>query len=580
MPPDAPPTALSRPHLFRADGIGRLRGTAAAGCIVALGLTACDGPRRLTYVDATASSGVDFFHVCGGKEKDYILEVNGGGVALFDYDGDQDLDIFFVNGSRFDQAPGPSAPSDALYRNDGGWKFTDVTATAGLKESAWGCGAAVADVENDGDLDLYVTNFGPDELWINQGNGTFTPAGAASGANDPGWGASASFFDYDRDGWVDLLVVNYLEFDRTRVVARGPGSCNYKGQQILCGPVGLPPVHPTLYRNLGGAKFADASEAAGIRAAKPVYGLGVVTLDYDDDGWIDVYVAADTTENLLYHNRKDGTFEEVGLRAGVARNESGVAQAGMGTDSVFLRGGRLEDLFVVNYEDDNNTYYRNDGGGFFTEMTNAMGLAAPCFKHLGWGVFFADLDFDGDQDIFIAQGHVVPQADQIPSSPGYRQLNKVLLNDGKGNFIDASAECGPGLAVKKSSRGAAYGDLDGDGDIDIVVNEIDDSATLLEAQGKPLGHWLAVRLIGTKSNRAGIGAVVRLRAGGQESAHRIKSGSSYASTCELLARFGLGAAARVDELRVEWPSGGVETFEVPQVDRVLTVTEGAGTRIP
>lgn len=545
-----------------------------------IAFSGCNRPRGLSFLDRSSDCGIDFENVCGGKEKDYILEVNGGGVALFDHDNDGDLDVFFVNGSHFDQEPGPGAPSDRLYRNDGGFKFTEVTDAAGLRESAWGCGVAVADVENDGDLDLYVTNYGPDELWINDGDGTFTASGASSGANDPGWGASATFVDYDRDGLVDLLVVNYLEFGRDKVVRRGKDSCMYKGQQILCGPVGFPPVHCTLYRNLGGGKLSDVSVKARIRDAKPGHGLGVVACDYDGDRWPDLYVTADTTENLLYHNLRDGTFEEVGMRAGVARNDTGVAQAGMGVDSAYVRNSLLEDLFVVNYEDDNNTYYRNDGGGFFTEITSAAGLGAPCFKHLGWGAFFADLDLDRDLDLFIAQGHVVPQADQIPSSPGYRQKNKVFLNDKSGKFTDVSEACGPGLQVRKSSRGAAYGDLDGDGDLDIVVNDIDERATILECAGKPAGRWLAVRLVGTRSNRAGIDAEVRLRAEGKEQAVRVKGASSYASHSELAARFGLGTVSRVEELRVEWPSGIVEAFEVSGVDRVVTVTEGSGTPKP
>jgi hypothetical protein len=543
--------------------------------IAFLSLPGC-GERKLAFEDRTAAAGIAFEHVCGGKEKDYILEVNGGGVALFDYDGDGDLDIFFVNGSRFDQAPGKDAPSDALYQNEGGWKFTDVTDKAGLREAAWGCGAAVADIDNDGDLDLYVTNFGPDELWVNNGNGTFTAAGASSGANDPRWGASATFLDYDRDGLVDLFVVNYLEFDRSKVSPRGKDSCLYKGQRILCGPVGLPPERCTLYRNLGGGRFADVSEKAGILAAQRGYGLGVVVLDHDADGWPDVYVSADTSENLLYHNLGNGTFEEVGMRAGVARNDNAVAQAGMGVDSAFVRDARLEDLLVVNYEDDTNTYYRNDGNGFFTEITHAVGLGAPCFKYLKWGAFFADLDLDSDLDLFIAHGHVVPQADQIPSSLGYRQRNRVYLNDGTGKFIDVSDTCGPGLEVKKSSRGAACGDLDGDGDLDIAVNDIDDRATVLECSGKPLGGWLAVRLVGTKSNRAGIDAVVRVRVGGREQVRRIKSGSGYASHSEFAARLGLGKETRVEDLRVEWPAGGVESFTVDGVNRAITVTEGTG----
>jgi len=543
----------------------------------------CDSTARLSFADRTASSGVTFTNVCGGKDKDYIIEVNGGGVALFDCDGDSDLDIFFVNRSRLDPPTGEGAPTDALYRNDGNWKFTDVTGPAGLRESAWGCGAAVADVENDGDLDLYVTNFGPDELWLNNGTGslagTFTAAGASSGANDPRWGASAAFFDYDRDGLVDLFVVNYLEFDRSKVAPRGPNSCSYKGQQILCGPVGLPGADCTLYRNLGGAKFEDVSGKAGIRKPKPGYGLGVAILDHDDDGWLDVYVAADTTENLLFHNLPNGKFAEIGASAGVARSESGIAQAGMGVDAAYVRSSNLEDIFVVNYEDDNNTYYRNDGGGFFTEVTTAVGLGGVCFKHLGWGAFFTDLDLDTDYDIFIAQGHVVPQADQIPSSPGYKQVNKVFLNDGKGRFSDASDQCGPAMQVKKSHRGAAFGDLDGDGDADIAINAIDDGATLLENVGRPRRHWIAVHAAGTRSNKAGIGAVVRIKSGGTEQAQRIRSGSSYASSSELVARFGLGDASRVEELIVEWPNGAMERFPAPPIDTVVTVTEGSGSPV-
>ena len=530
----------------------------------------------VTFVDRTADAGIDFVHVCGGAEKDYILEVNGGGVALFDFDGDGDLDVFLVNGSRFDQ-PAEGAPSDALYRNDGAWRFTDVTAAAGLRESAWGCGVAVADVENDGDLDLFVTNYGPDELWLNDGDGTFTAAGRDAGVDHPGWGASAAFLDYDRDGLVDLFIVNYLEFRRELAVARGPNSCDYKGQKILCGPVGLPPEYPVLLRNAGDGKFHDVSAESGVHDVEPGYGLGVVAGDYDADGWPDVYVAADTTPNWLFHNLGDGAFEEVGMRAGVALNDAAVAQAGMGVDFAYLAGTAREDLFVVNYEDDSNTFYRNQGDGFFSEVTTEIGLGAPTFKNLGWGTFFADLDLDGDLDLFIAQGHVVPQAEAIASSPGYKQTNTLFLNDGKGHFEDVSASAGPGLAVKKSSRGAAAGDLDGDGDLDIVVNDIDDRPTFLECAGAPRNHWLALRLAGRTSNRAAIGAVVRLRAGDLEGARRIRSASSYASHCELAARFGLGARTTVDSLEVTWPDGKTERFACPGVDRVLVLVEGSGT---
>ncbi len=503
--------------------------------------------------------------------------MNGGGVALFDYDGDGDLDIFLVNGSTFDWPVGEDAPRDRLYRNDGGWSFTDVSDAAGIAEDAWGCGVAVADIDNDGDLDLYVTNYGPDELWVNDGDGTFTRSGASSGANDPRWGASCTFLDYDRDGWVDLFVVNYLEFDRAKAVRRGKDSCQYKGQQILCGPVGLPKEYCTLYRNLGGGRFEDVSDKSGVRRTQGCYGLGVVVGDYDSDGWPDVYVSADTTDNLLFHNLRNGTFEEIGLRAGVARNDDAIQQAGMGVDFGYVRNARYEDILVVNYEDDNNTYYANDGNGFFTEITSVAGLG--CFKYLGWGTFFADFNYDGQLDSFVAQGHVIPQADLIASSPGYRQKNKLFLGTGAGRFRDVTDHSGPGLQVKKSSRGAACGDLDGDGDLDLVINDIDDTATVLECAGPPLGHWLGVRAVGTQSNRAAIGAVIRIETKAKAQARRVRASSGYASHSELTARFGLGDSTAVDRLEVEWPSGHREIFPVRAVDRVITVTEGQGEEV-
>ena len=538
-------------------------------------------PADLSFVEVTERTGIDFRSVCGGAEKDYILEVNGSGCALFDCDGDGDLDVFFVNGARFADDPaaaGAPPPSDRLYRNDGNWRFTDVTAEAGLLESAWGCGCAVADIDNDGDLDLHVANFGPDALWENDGKGRFRALGAASGVVAPGWGSSSAFVDYDRDGLVDLFVVDYLEFARENVVRRGPGSCEYKGQTILCGPIGLSRVPCVLYRNLGGARFEDVSERAGI-ARKDGYGLGVAIGDYDRDGWPDIYVASDSTENLLFHNLGDGTFEEIGLDLGVARNDAAVAQAGMGVEFAFVRNAEHEDLFVVNYEDDTNTFYRNESGRYFTEVTAAVGLGAPSLKYLGWACFFADFDLDRDLDLFVAQGHVVPQIDAVTSSAGYRQPNKLFLNDGRGKFADASDASGSGLAVRKCSRGAAYGDLDGDGDLDLVVCEIDDRVTILENVGPPRGHWLGVHALGTRSNRAAIGARITMTSAGETQARRVQSSAGYASHSELTARFGLGTSERVDELRVDWPSGTTEVFAVDGVDRVVRVEEGRG-RVP
>jgi tetratricopeptide (TPR) repeat protein len=534
------------------------------------------------FLDVTATSGIDFHNVCGDNTtKDFIISANGAGVALLDYDLDGDLDIYFVNGSRLEPPHGAGAgsppPSDALYRNDGELKFTDVTQQAGLTESDWGFGATVGDYDNDGDPDIFVANWGRDRLWKNLGNGTFEDATVAAGTIDPRWGSSCCFVDYDGDGFLDLFVANYLDFDPKAINRRGTDpSCRYRGQQVMCGPAGLPSTPCTLYRNRGDGTFEDVSDRSGIRAVdltEATYALGVAIVDIDGDDKIDIYVANDGKPNLLFRNQGDGTFEEIGLISGLAVNDDGNAQGGMGVDAVFLGGKKLEDLFVVNYEIDTNTYHANEGG-FFSERTTAMGLAAPCFEYLGWSTFFFDCNLDGDLDLFISQGHVLPQADQITASPGWAQPNKLFLNDGNGHFTDASVQAGPGLAIKKSSRGAAYGDLDGDGDADIVINEIDDTPTILENAGKPSHHWLAVRAVGSKSNRSGIGAVVTLElSGGKTLRQRIRSGSSYASSSELVARFGLGNATRVERLSVRWPTGVEEVFAVQGIDRMMEVAE-------
>ncbi len=537
------------------------------------------------FEDVTEDSGVKFHTVCGGSEKDYVLEVNGCGVALLDYDSDGDLDLFFVNGSRlpppYGDGPPSPPPSDALYRNLGDMKFEDVTREAGLVESDWGCGVAVGDYNNDGHPDIFVANYGPDRLWKNNGDGTFTDVSLQAGTVDPRWGSSCTFLDYDRDGYLDLFVVNYLEFDPASVKRRGDDpNCQYKGVPILCGPIGLPPAPCTLYRNRQDGTFEDVSDSCGIRDLElrnATYGLGVIALDYDNNGWPDLYVTNDTCRNLLFHNRGDGTFDERGMSVGIAFNEMGIAQAGMGVDSIFMEDREFEDLFVVNYEDDNNTFYRNDGQTdgniYFTEMTSPMGLASPCFKYLGWGVFFLDVDLDSHLDLFIAQGHVVPQADEIPSSPGYRQPNKLFRWTGDRRYRDVTDDAGPGMLVKKSSRGAACGDLDGDGDLDLVINNIDDRATILENTTPRQGNWLAVKTVGSTSNRDGVGGVVTVSAGGKTWRKRIRSAASYASQSEPYARFGLGPATKVDQLRVLWPTGREETYPVSAVNQMVIVRE-------
>ncbi len=536
------------------------------------------------FADVTTDSGIDFINVCGDPDKDYIIGMNGGGVALLDYDLDGRLDIFLVNGSRlsppYDAGASTPPPTDALFRNLGDLRFENVTERAGLVESGWGCGVAVGDYDNDGDPDLFVTQYGPDRLWRNEGDGTFVDVTREAGVGDPHWGASCAFFDHDRDGRLDLFVVNYLQFDPADVRRRGVDlDCQYRGRRVACGPKGLPPAPCTLYRNAGEGRFVDVSLRSGIRTPAGDhlgYGLGVAILDFDGDGNPDVYVSCDTGPNLLFENRGDGTFREVGGRFGVAYNDEGVAQAGMGVDAAHVGGRVTEDLFVVNFEDDTNTYYRNEGNGFFSERTAALGLTAASFEDLGWGTFFFDANLDGQLDLFVANGHVFPDSDKWPESSGYRQRNRLFLGDSHGRIRDVTDLAGEGLQVRRSSRGAAHGDLDGDGDEDIVINEIDDRATLLENRSAPKPHWVAVRVRGTTSNRDGIGAVVTLETDSTVQRRRLRSGSSFASSSELVARFGLPPGEPIRKLRVLWPTGVEEIFPKPTRTTSIEVIEGQG----
>lgn len=552
-----------------------MTGTAAA----ILGLLSAADPLWPRLEDATERSGIEFRHVCGSPEKNYIFEVNGGGVALFDADGDGDLDIFLVNGSRFDLAPGEARPTSALYRNDGGFRFVDVTAAAGVGLDAWGASAAAADVDNDGDTDLYVTCWGPNALFLNRGDGTFERR-ADSGAEDPRMSASASFADFNRDGLVDLYVANYVEIDRTSAKRRGDPACSYKGVPIFCGPGGLTPAPDSFFLNRGGGRFEDASVAWGVRSVSASYGLGTLVVDLDRNGFPDVVVANDTSRNHAFLNEGGRGFREAAVYLGIAYNDFGIAQAGMGLASGDLRGLGQDDIFLTTFEDDTNTLYIQEPGGMYTDGTFPAGLGGPSYSHLGWGTFFFDVENDGDLDIFVANGHVAPQADSIRSSPGYRQPCQLFLNDSLGRFTECPAAASPGLQSRKSSRGAACGDLDSDGDLDVVVNNMDDRPTILENRSGGGNAWLAVNLRGTRSNRSAIGARVAVVSGGRRQERTLQSGMSYASHCELTARFGLGKSAEVDSLRVDWPSGLTEAFPQPRPGSVVLLVEGTGTPVP
>jgi hypothetical protein len=417
---------------------------------------------------------------CGGRSKDHILESGGNGVALFDYDGDGRLDIYVITAFELSDQREKIAHHNALYRNEGNWRFRDVSKGSGLDAAAWGNGACAGDYDNDGRLDLYVTNFGPNFLFHNNGSGTFTDSAPSSGVTGSGWSTGCAFFDADADGDLDLYVSRYVsaswadipKAQRTLVWRGGPNT--------MVGPKGMPGEADLFFENRGDGTFVEAADAHGLTDAARGYGFGVVATDYDDDGWIDLFVANDTTPNFLYRNRGDGRFESVGLASGVALNAEGRAQAGMGVDAADYDGDGRFDLIVTSFAHDVNTLYRNLDGQHFEDATAASALARPTFVRMGWGTAFFDADLDGTLDLFFANGHIYPNVDEYPElRETYRQKNQLFLNRGN-RFIDVSDTSGGGLQVAKSSRGLAVGDLDNDGDLDLVVSNMDDGPTVLE----------------------------------------------------------------------------------------------------
>ena len=530
------------------------------------------------FADASPKAALSFCHNGGSLEKDYILEANGAGTALFDYDNDGDLDIYLVNGSWLELPPGREQPIDKLFRNDGNWKFTDVTREAGLGGPAWGCGCGVADIDNDGDLDLYVTNWGQNQLYLNNGDGTFTEAAKRAGVDEPMWGGGCAFGDYDLDGYVDLYVANYLDFDPKVIPKRGDrGGVLLDGRiPVHCGPGGLTAVPDTLYHNNGDGTFTDVSERSGIRKVRPAYGLGVIFIHVRLDRLPDIYVANDRLPNFLFHNNSHGTFEEIAPEVGVSHSGSGVVQYGMGVDAGDLTGDNLEDIIVCNYNQDYNTLYQNDGDGYFSDISREANLYFTTFDGVSWGVVLFDADYDGDLDIFFSNGDVWPQRDQTNAKKGYRQTNQLFLNDGTGVFEDVSEKAGDVFKVKLSSRGCACGDLDGDGDQDIVVNNLDEPPTVYENLGGSGNHWLGVRLVGAKCNRDAIGSWVTIKTAESEISRYLRSGRGFASHSEMTLRFGLGKATAVEKVTVQWPDGHAESFCADTVDRVLTLTQGDG----
>ncbi len=530
------------------------------------------------FIDASSKANLKFRYDSGVKDKDYIIEVNGSGVALFDYDNDGDLDIYMVNASYLDLKPEDEHPTDRFYRNDGDWKFTDITQAAGLGSIGWGIGCSAADFDNDGDLDLYVTNWGSNHFYQNNGDGTFTDIAQKAGVQSENWAAGCAFGDFDLDGDLDLYVTRYLDFSLEIVPKRGErASCTIGGEiPVHCGPKGLIPISDLLYRNNGDGTFTDISKESGILQVENAYGLGVFFMDYDIDGNPDIYVTNDQFPNFLFRNNGDGTFEEIGIVAGVSYSGMGDVQSGMGVDCGDLTGDGKEDIVVMNYAQDYNTFYKNEGDGFFSDATKEANLYFDSFHKLSWSILFLDVEFDGDLDMFIANGHVIPQVDQTDAKEGYKQTNQLFLNDGQAHFKHVSKEAGDVFQTKLSSRGCAFGDLDGDGDQDIVVCNMDDIPTIYENQNDSGNHWIGIDLVGTASNRTALGSWVTVKTKDKQIKKYHRGSFGYASQSELTLRFGLAKASHIESITVLWPTGISENYSIEGVDKVVKIIEGQG----
>ena len=550
------------------------------GILTAL-LAATDNPSPSpNFIDVAEKAGLTMTNVFGGRyTKKYIIETTGTGVAIFDYDNDGWPDIFIVNGTTLEPGPGP-APTNHLYRNNHDGTFTDVTAKAGLTSSGWGQGVCAGDYDNDGWTDLFVTYYGKNRLYHNQ-HGKFVEVAESAGVAGSGkaWGTGCAFVDYDRDGLLDIVVANYVDFDVSAAAAPGETpNCLWKGVPVMCGPKGLKGATNLLYKNLGNGKFKNVSAAAGIEKTNGHYCFSVSTLDFDDDGWPDIFIACDSTPSILYRNNHDGTFTDVAVVAGAAFNEDGREQAGMGSAVADYDGDGRLDIFKTNFSDDTSTIYHNQGNGNFSDVTFAAGLGLNT-RYLGWGVSFLDFDNDGWPDLLLVNGHVYPEVDKYHLGSDYNEPRLLYRNEGNGKFTDISRLAGAGINTPLSSRGMAVGDLWNDGRISAVISNMYARPSLLVNQVKYANQWIGFRAVGTKSNRSGIGARLSIKVGPRMMVGEVRSGSSYISNNDMRVHFGVGKATSVDYVEVRWPSGLAERFANPKVDSIVTLTEGRGISV-
>ncbi len=531
-------------------------------------------PFNARFTDVAQAAGLRQPVIYGGIDhKEYIIETVGCGCAFFDYDNDGWLDAFILSGTRLGLPPAEA--TNRLYKNNRDGTFTDVTDKAGLRRTGWASGVCVGDYDNDGFEDLFITYWGQNVLYRNNGNGTFSDVTEQAGLLDrrTRWGSGCTWLDYNRDGHLDLFVANYLEFDFAR--AQKPGeniNCTYKNVPVNCGPRGLPPGTHSLYKNNGNGTFTDVSAVSGISKIKNTYGMTAAAADFDEDGWPDIYVACDSTNSLLLMNNHDGTFREEGLERGAALSEDGMAQAGMGLGIGDFNGDGHLDIFKTHFIDDTNVLYRNDGAGNFVDVTLAARLGVET-RYIGWGAGIVDLDNDGNPDLFMVTGNVYPELEaKIPDCP-MKTPRLIFRNLANGRFEELIEAAGPALAAVHSSRGCAFGDFDNDGDLDVLIVNLNEPPSLLRNDVSGSNHWLKVKLIGTRSNRSAIGARVIARYGGKRQAQEVMSQSSFYSTSDRRLHFGLGQESSV-VLEIHWPSGLKQTYKTAAVDRMLVIREG------
>jgi hypothetical protein len=557
---------------------------ACAGGILLLVPRADDWP--VSFVDVAQQAGLRAPSIYGGVDrKRFIIETNGAGVAFLDYDNDGWTDALVLNGVRLkdggreviDYPPG-AAPVSHLYRNNRDGTFVDVSARAGLRASGWASSVCAGDYDNDGFLDLFVTYFGRNVLYRNRGDGTFDDVTSRAGlpAGGTRWGSGCTFLDYDRDGRADLFVANYLSFDLATAAEVGKGpNCVWKGVPVNCGPRGLPTDTNLLFHNNGDGTFADVSKASGIASVTGRYAMTAAAADFDGDGWLDIYVACDSTASILYRNNHDGTFRDTAVESGVAYGENGSQQAGMGLAAADYNGDGLIDLLKTHFADDVPALYRNLGKGLFEDVASASGVAVQN-RYVEWGAGMPDLDNDGRADLVYVTGNVYPEVEAVLKQYPHRGPRIVFRNVDGARFEDVSGRSGAGALAAHSSRGAAFGDFDNDGDVDVLVFNMNEPPSLLRNDLRGGRGWIAVKLQGTRSDRAALGATVRVTSNDRTQARVALSQSSYYSHDDLRLHFGLGAATRADTIEVRWPSGSVETVRDVPGGRVVTIREGAG----